>query len=114
MIAEIMDNAAKHSKGEEVIIEVTVQPMTMTEKDHYWMIKIADHGPGIPDENKKMLMGEDLAYSKSQGRGVISTLSFMSLIIQQLGGWMLIGDRVFGHPEEGANIILVVPRQDTG
>ena len=112
ILAEVLDNAAKHAHGTEAEIEVSVQPMTMGERDRYWVLRVADHGPGISDDMKKAIMTEVFDLSKASTRGVVSALSFMLLMTEQLGGQLWVGDRVPGQPDKGAKVVIMLPKSD--
>jgi len=110
LVEEVFRNAVKHSKGDEATMEISVRPMGEGGPEPYWMVKIADHGPGIPDTQKKLLMAEGLESPDGAGRGIVSTLTMMSVMLKYAGGWMLIGDRVIGKQDQGTVVMIVLPQ----
>jgi len=109
VVDEVFDNAAKHSPGHEVRIEVGVESVVKAEEGPYWRMVISDHGPGIPDEAKVTLSSDVFDPEKRLARGIASKLSFMSLVVEQMGGEMRIVDRVRGDHTKGTKVVLTLP-----
>ena len=109
VLNEILENAVKHSRSREVMIDVTIRPISVEKGGRFWHIDIADHGPGIPDEQKKLLLAESFTEETSMVRGVATSFAFMSMIVEHLGGGVRIADRVEGDHTKGVKIVLKLP-----
>jgi len=107
IIDEILDNAAKHGKSNDVRIDITVHPIEKLEGHGYWKVEIADYGPGIPDDMKKGLMAEVFEPSNRMTRGIASSLSFMALVAEHIDGRLRIEDRVQGDHTKGTKVVLL-------
>ncbi len=109
VLNEIIENAVKHSGSREVMIDITIKPMSVEKSGRFWHIDIADHGPGIPDEQKRLLLADSFTEEMSMVRGVATSFAFMSMIVEHLGGGVRIADRVEGDHTKGARIVLKLP-----
>ncbi len=107
VIEHLLENALKYVKEEHVRIEVSAK-----EVDGAWRVDICDNGPGISDGQKKLLLSDALDTPTRFERGIASGLSFSGLIVKQLGGELLIEDRVPGDSEKGTRIVLRLPIAD--
>lgn len=107
IIEEVLDNAAKHGKSDDVRVDIKVHPIENLEGHGYWKVEIADYGPGIPDGTKKELMVEVFEPSNRMTRGIASSLSFMSLIAEHIGGRLRIEDRIQGDHTKGTKVVLL-------
>lgn len=110
IVAEIIDNAIKHSRKQLVEIELDVYPGKDESLEDNWNIEISDHGPGIPDHTKKALDVASPDPKKRFTRGIASSLSVIPLIAEQLGGRIRIEDRVPGDHTQGTKVIITLPR----
>lgn len=109
VVNELMENAVRHSASTDVMIDVVIRPMPSEGRGASWQVEIADHGRGIPDEQKRLLLAESLGQKTSATRGVATSFPFMNLIVGHLGGSLTIADRVNGDHTKGAKIILTLP-----
>ena len=110
MIDEILDNSAKHSKSEDVQIDIEVAEAKGLADFDYWRVEISDNGPGIQDMMKTGMAAEAFDPENRFSRGIASSLSFMSLIAEHIGGRMRIQDRVEGDHTKGTKIVLMLPK----
>ena len=110
IITNILDNALRFSKDDDVHIE---KRMTLTEEGGqlFWRLEIADHGPGIDDETKEVF-STPIEKAERFCRGVACSLNFDASILLHFGGRLIIEDRVPGDHGQGAKIILLLPRGD--
>jgi len=107
VVEHLLENALKYTKEEQVRIEVSAKKV-----DGAWRVDICDSGLGISDDRKKLLLADALDTQTRFERGIASGLSFSGLIVRQLGGELLIEDRVTGHPEKGTRVVLKLPIAD--
>lgn len=110
IIAEIIDNAIKHSKKDVVEVEIDIYPGKSESLRDIWNIEVRDHGPGIPDHVKKALDVASPDPKRRFTRGIASSLSVIPLIAEQLGGRIRIEDRVQGDHTQGTKVIITLPR----
>lgn len=74
----------------------------------YGQVTIDDNGPGLPDEMKKKLSREIASSEiKADRRGL--GLYLVKTLVSQLGGKMLIEDRVAGDYARGSKFIVMLP-----
>ncbi|MFB6133583.1 MAG: PAS domain S-box protein [Halanaeroarchaeum sp.] len=78
-IAELIQNAIRHSDRKRPTVEITV-----TERDGGPRIGVADHGPGIPEMERAVLTDEAEIDQLYHGSGL--GLWLVQLIVQQSGG----------------------------
>lgn len=107
VVEHLLENAVKYNEDEHARIEISAKKI-----DGTWRVDICDHGPGISDSRKKLLLTDALDTQTRFERGIASGLSFSGLIIRQLGGELLIEDRVPGDWEKGTRIVLKLPIAD--
>ncbi len=107
VVEHLLENALMYNKEEHVRIEVSAKKV-----DGAWRVDICDNGPGISDSQKKILLVDALDTQTRFERGIASGLSFSGLIVRQLGGKLLIEDRVPGDMEKGTRIVLKLPIAD--
>ncbi len=105
VVEHLMQNALKYSKDQHAKVEVSAK-----EVDGKWRVDVCDYGPGISDNQKKLLLADALDTQTRFERGIASGLSFSGLIVTELGGELLIEDRVQGDSEKGARIVLILPK----
>jgi len=85
VVCEMIDNSVKHAGKNEVSISIDVKPAQTGMGESVWKVEIADDGPGIPDVLKKSLTVDSFGVENRFTRGVASTLTFMSLIMEEMG-----------------------------
>lgn len=107
IIEVILDNSATYDTSDEVRIDIEVEPSGGAESHLFWKVSLADHGPGIPDSAKKRLMIEAFDPSNRFTRGITTSLCFMSLIAEHIGGRLRIEDRVPGDYTKGTRFVLL-------
>ncbi len=65
----------------------------------YWLVSIADHGPGIPDESKQLILRRYKNGTRVSGLGLSIVYE---LVVSRYGGDVRLEDRVSGDYTQGA------------
>ncbi len=99
----LLHNAVKVQAGEEIILEVTVRK----DAGSHVLILIEDHGPGIPDEQKDVILNiEDKSFRKLRtGLG----LSIVKALVERYNGTIAVRDRIEGDYTGGARFEITFP-----
>lgn len=103
VFANLVGNALKFGgPGVEVTISVREEEDTV-------LVTVADNGPGIPDDLKpRVFERNQRGATKKSGKGL--GLYIVRMLVERYMGSVRAGDRVPGHPEEGAAVTLTLPR----
>lgn len=90
----LINNGIQHNDSDEPVISLTVE-------DHgeYVHVRVADNGPGIPDEMKERLFAEGEKGLESQGTGI--GLFLVQSLVESYGGDVWVEDRVESPSDEG-------------
>jgi signal transduction histidine kinase len=96
----VIENAIKYDDHPEKVIDIDVAD---SHEEGLWTIRIADHGPGIPDERKKTIF-ERMSGGSTRGAGL--GLSIVRLIVDRLGGHIWVEDRVPGDRSQGSVFVV--------
>lgn len=103
IFSNLIGNSAKFG-GPDVQITISVQ-----EEGDTISVTVADTGPGIPDDLKpRIFERKERGVTKKSGKGL--GLYIVRMLAERYGGSVRAGDRVPGHPREGAAITLTLPR----
>lgn len=103
IFSNLIGNAAKFG-GPDVRVTISV----LEEADTI-SVTVADTGPGIPDDLKSRIFErKERGVAKKSGKGL--GLYIVRMLAERYGGSVRAGDRVPGHPREGAAITLTLPR----
>ncbi|MCM2465416.1 PAS domain S-box protein [Methanoculleus oceani] len=103
VFANLVGNAIKFG-GPTVEITISVE-----EGEDRVAVTVADTGPGIPDDLKPRLFERNQrGETKKSGKGL--GLYIVRMLVERYGGSIRAGDRVPGHPEEGAAVTFTLPR----
>jgi PAS domain S-box-containing protein len=101
----ILENAVKYDPHPEKLVDVALTSVEREGRD-YWIVKVADHGVGIPDDKKASVFSRMGATTKGAGVG----LSIVSVLVGKYGGQIYVEDRVKGDPAQGSVFTVEVPR----
>jgi len=85
LFANLVGNAIKHNDADRPLVRVTVD-----ESDGDVVVRVADNGPGIPDEQKKELFGTGPGTDNSDGTGV--GLYLVETLVDRYGGDIWVED----------------------
>jgi signal transduction histidine kinase len=101
-------NAVEHNDKEEPRVEVTVQ-----EDEETATVRVADNGPGIPDEKKETVFDQGATGRTSGGVGF--GLYYVEAMVSEYGGEV----RVEDNTPEGTVFVMELPKaeqkkEDTG
>lgn len=103
----LFSNAIKYSNKDDDVVKVDVSITEyMLSYANYWMISVADYGPGIPDSVKENLF--ERFYSKASGTGL--GLSIVRALVERYNGRVWVSDRVALSHKEGATIGMMFPK----
>jgi len=94
----VLNNAVVHNDKE--LREVTV---SATRHDEVVRIRVADNGPGIPDERKETVFGKEQKGLDSPGTGI--GLYLVDTLINQYGGDVWVED----NDPDGATFVVELP-----
>ena len=92
----LLKNAVQHNDADspEVAVEVAVTDDTVR-------IRIADNGPGIPDERKESIFGRGERGMSSDGTGI--GLYLVQTLVRQYGGQVWVEDRADSGAADGSD-----------
>lgn len=101
VLSNVMTNAVEHNDTDEPQITVTVDDPTDTDTV---TVRIADNGPGIPDEEKSRVLHRGETGEQSGGSGF--GMYFANSMIEAYGGSMHIED----NDPRGAVVVMEFPQ----
>ena len=103
IFSNLIGNSVKFG-GSDVRVTISV-----LEAGDIISVTVADTGPGIPDDLKpRVFERKERGVTKKSGKGL--GLFIVRMLAERYGGSVRAGDRVPGHPREGAAITLTLPR----
>jgi PAS domain S-box-containing protein len=101
VLGNVITNAVDHNDSEDPRVEVTVD----AGPDRV-QVRVADNGPGVPDERKETVFRRDeTGHAKSSGSGF--GLFFVDTMVSEYGGDVWIED---DHPT-GSVVVMELPTQ---
>ena len=108
VLNNVLVNAVEHNDKEEPRVEVTVQ-----EDEETATVRVADNGPGIPDEKKETVFDQGATGRTSGGVGF--GLYYVEAMVSEYGGEV----RVEDNTPEGTVFVMELPKaeqkkEDTG
>lgn len=110
----ILMNAIKFDLHEVVNLEISLNESTekaTSQGRGSWLVTIADHGPGIPDERKRhIFQGIPKPGPNEPARGMGLGLSIVKSLVDLYGGKVWVEDREQGHHEKGAVFFVQFPK----
>lgn len=109
LFINIMTNAVKYDPHEVVEIDVYMDWGHEGEKRH-WIVAIADHGRGIPDDIKGLIFDRFSNAPKKKGSGM--GLHIVKTLAGKYGGRVWVEDRVSGDPSQGSVFKVQLPASE--
>ena len=106
LFVNLIDNAIRHSRG-TLTVEIDVHEIDIGGRKYY-MVDVADDGPGISDQLKhKLLAAISDGTRKAERRGI--GLLLIKKLIDRFHGSLRIEDRVPGDWHRGARFVVLLP-----
>jgi len=99
LFTNILTNAVKYDAHDKVEIDIGLEWGYLDEKKH-WIVSIADHGKGIPDEEKSIIFDRFSKAAKKKGSGL--GLHIVKTLSARYGGKVWVEDRVAGDHTKGS------------
>ncbi len=107
LVINLLDNAIKFSRHTTAQVDVKLEHRTF-ERAHNIILSVADHGPGIADEDKASIFFRFVRRVEDQeGSGL--GLSLVLALTDRYQGRVLVEDRVAGERGKGARFIVELP-----
>jgi signal transduction histidine kinase len=106
-LTAIIGNAIAHSTG-PLAIDITVDQVGRAGRS-YHRVRIADNGPGVPDEMKGTIFSR-VRRGTTKGVGSGLGLFLVQRLVEGMGGEVSVEDRVLGDHTKGACFNLLFPR----
>ncbi len=104
VVTELVDNAVRHSDRESPTVTVSIE--TPDESSAHVRLRVADDGPGIPEQELSAVeLGVDEQLTHSSGIG----LSHVHWVVTDCGGEVMISD----NEPRGTVVTLSLPRGDS-
>jgi signal transduction histidine kinase len=106
VFSNLVGNAIKHSNGPPLISIILEE---VPEDGHYYcMVSVEDHGPGIPDDFKKIIFNRHLkGGQKAKGSGI--GLFLVRTLVDDYGGRIWVEDRIKGDRSKGSRFVVMLP-----
>lgn len=109
VFGNLLNNAVRHNDSNEPEVHVTVEA---TDTDV--VVRVADNGPGVPDDRKEEIFGKGSMGPESPGTGV--GLYLVYTLVDQYGGRIWVEDRAaqstagdpVGSDDEATGAVFVV------
>ncbi len=106
VFSNLVGNAVKHGHDPLTIIIEATNVEYGGKK--YYQVRVEDNGPGIPDEQKKILFADiKMSESKAIRRGL--GLQLVKTLVQSFQGKVWVEDRVKGDHTKGARFVVMLP-----
>jgi signal transduction histidine kinase len=107
VFTNLIGNSIKHSNG-SVSIDITLSKQSDYHGNNYYLVTVADDGPGISDELKfkifnRFLRGE----TKARGSGI--GLYLVQALVNDFSGKVWVEDRVSGDRGKGSKFFVELP-----
>ena len=102
----ILTNAVKYDSHDPVVIDINVD-WGYLEEQKQWIVSIADHGRGVPDEEKAIIFDRFSKASKKKGSGL--GLHIVKTLSQKYGGKVWVEDRVSRDHAQGSVFKVQLP-----
>ncbi len=104
LFSNLIGNAVKYTEGEVAEIEVTV-----SNGHGAWVVRIDDHGVGVPDDRKELVFSRFAPRPGSYGGSGLG-LSIVSVLVKRYNGIITLRDRVKGDHTQGTSFEVALPK----
>jgi len=105
LFVNLLSNAVRHNSKPNKWVKVTVAE---DPQEKNWLISIEDNGEGISPEAREKLYQRYARFSKKEGLGL--GMSIVTALIDVLHGSSTIQNRMPEHVDEGARIVIHLPK----
>jgi len=105
LFVNLLSNAVRHNSKPNKWVKVTVAE---DPQEKNWLISIEDNGEGISPEAREKLYQRYARFSKKEGLGL--GMSIVKALIDVLHGSITIQNRMPEHVDEGARIVIHLPK----
>ncbi len=110
LFVNLFTNSIKHDPGQEVVIDVLIEN-TVEEGQPCWIVRVIDHGKGIPDEEKERVF-ERFHRLDTSVSGTGLGLYVARFIAKSCGGKLWAEDTVQGDHTKGTTMVVQLPKAD--
>ena len=109
VFSNLVSNAIKHSGGPP---HISIRLEKVLENGGYYSkVSVEDHGPGIPDDFKKVIFTRQLqGGQKAKGSGI--GLFLVKTLVDDYGGRIWVEDRIPGDRSNGSRFVVMLPAVD--
>lgn len=101
---ELLSNSMKFDEKDEVVVEITASPIAHTP---FLRVEVSDYGRGIPDTEKDTVFDKEIQ-RKDSIKGLGLGLTLVKRIVESLGGYIRVENRVQLEPDKGAKFVLLL------
>lgn len=109
LFTNVLTNSVKYDAHEVVEIEISSERRKEAGR-HYWVVSIADHGRGIPDETKAIAFDRFSKAPQKKGSGM--GMHIVKTLAMRYGGKVWLEDRVKGDHSKGTVVCVQLPAID--
>jgi len=108
VFTNLIGNSIKHSTNSSVNIDISLSRRSDGDGWEYYLVAVADDGPGIPDELKHKIFNRFLrGDTRARGSGI--GLYLVQALVNDFGGKVWVEDRVGGDQSKGSKFFVMLP-----
>ncbi|HEX9908429.1 MAG TPA: GAF domain-containing protein [Thermoplasmata archaeon] len=104
----VISNAVKFDSSGRIKVDIRVEEERASYGE-YWVVSVADHGRGIPDDRKQVVF-ERFATGVTGVKGFGLGLSIVKSIVEKFNGRIWVEDRVKGDSSKGTVFRISLPK----
>lgn len=104
----LFSNAMKFDQNDKVVIDVSISSHSADKLD-YWVVAVADHGPGVDDSIKDKIF-DRFTRGPSTSIGTGLGLYIAKTLVEIYKGKIWVEDRVEGDPSKGSVFKVMLPK----
>lgn len=106
-LLNIVENAVKHTQKAPVSMEIDILDATL-DGAPAWRLRVADNGPGVPDQMKHKIFERYSRISRDRGLGL--GLSLARAVVEKLEGRINVADRRPGDHSAGSVFMITLKK----